>query len=95
MIVCRVLLGFMLPTWFLSMWLSNTATTGMMIPVAEQVIEQMEENCRRRYPETAAAYAQRGQLLQYYIQLYRYHSVIIPRKTTLLASMSVLFHSYC
>ena len=31
----------MLPTWFLSMWISNMATTAMMIPVAEAVIEQM------------------------------------------------------
>jgi di/tricarboxylate transporter len=56
----RVLLGFILPTWFLSMWLSNTATSGMMIPVAEQVIEQMEMNQKKRRPETATSYMQRG-----------------------------------
>ena len=37
----RILVGFMLPTSFLSMWISNAATTAMMIPVAESVIEQM------------------------------------------------------
>ena len=34
------MLGFMLPTWFLSMWISNTATTAMMFPVATAVLDQ-------------------------------------------------------
>lgn len=33
----RVVLGFMLATAFLSMWLSNTATTMMMLPIAMAV----------------------------------------------------------
>ena len=37
-----ILLGFMLPTWFLSMWISNTATTAMMLPVGEAVLLQLE-----------------------------------------------------
>ena len=36
-----LLLGFMFPTWFLSMWISNTATTAMMIPMVEAVLEQL------------------------------------------------------
>ena len=59
-IVCvfyRILIGFMLPSWFLSMWLSNTATTGMMIPVAEKVIDQLWSQQQNRQPTTAASYA--------------------------------------
>ncbi|KAK7088007.1 Na(+)/citrate cotransporter-like [Littorina saxatilis] len=36
-----VMLGLMLPTWFLSMWISNTATASMMIPIANAVVSQM------------------------------------------------------
>jgi len=39
----RVLLGFMVPTFFLSMWISNTATTMMMVPIALSLILRMEE----------------------------------------------------
>ncbi|XP_005105402.1 solute carrier family 13 member 3 [Aplysia californica] len=38
----RLLLGFMLPTWFLSMWISNTSTTAMMMPIVLSVIEEMK-----------------------------------------------------
>ncbi|CAL1541198.1 unnamed protein product, partial [Lymnaea stagnalis] len=36
------MLGMMLATWFLSMWISNTATTAMMIPIAEAVLVQLK-----------------------------------------------------
>ncbi|MFP6598393.1 MAG: SLC13 family permease, partial [Candidatus Hydrogenedentota bacterium] len=37
----RLVLGFMLATAFLSMWISNTATTLMMLPIAMAVIDEM------------------------------------------------------
>ncbi len=39
----RILLGFMLTTAFLSMWISNTATTMMMVPILLSIIAKMEE----------------------------------------------------
>ena len=36
-----VLLGFMIPTAFLSMWISNTASTAMMIPILEAVLVEL------------------------------------------------------
>ena len=32
----------MLPSWFLSQWISNTATAAMMVPVAVAVIDQSD-----------------------------------------------------
>lgn len=42
----RIVLGFILATGLLSMWLSNTATTMMMFPIALSVIHVMKENNR-------------------------------------------------
>lgn len=39
----RIVLGFILATGLLSMWLSNTATTMMMFPIALSVIHIMKE----------------------------------------------------
>jgi len=40
----RILFGFMLATAFLSMWMSNTATAMMMIPIALSIILKLEES---------------------------------------------------
>jgi sodium-dependent dicarboxylate transporter 2/3/5 len=38
----QIILGFILATGFISMWLSNTATTMMMLPIAASVISVVE-----------------------------------------------------
>jgi solute carrier family 13 (sodium-dependent dicarboxylate transporter), member 2/3/5 len=40
----RIVLGFIIATGFLSMWLSNTATTMMMYPIAASLIHVVSEN---------------------------------------------------
>jgi len=39
----RILLGFMIASAFLSMWISNTATTMMMLPIALSIVLELEE----------------------------------------------------
>lgn len=39
----RIILGFMIATGFLSMWISNTATAMMMVPIGLAVIYQVSE----------------------------------------------------
>ncbi|XP_059168487.1 solute carrier family 13 member 2-like [Physella acuta] len=36
-------IGFMIPTWFLSMWVNNTSATAMMLPVVTAVLNQLGE----------------------------------------------------
>jgi sodium-dependent dicarboxylate transporter 2/3/5 len=40
----KIFLGFMVATAFLSMWISNTATTMMMVPIALAVISRMDSD---------------------------------------------------
>lgn len=47
----RVILGFMVATAFLSMWVSNTATTMMMLPVGLAVISQIVDSIKRETGE--------------------------------------------
>lgn len=38
-----LLMGFMAPTFFLSMWISNTATTMLMVPIVASVVAHLGE----------------------------------------------------
>lgn len=40
----RLLLGFMVTTMILSMWISNTATTAMMAPIVKAVLDELKQN---------------------------------------------------
>ncbi|ESN92179.1 hypothetical protein HELRODRAFT_89773 [Helobdella robusta] len=51
---CWIMFGFMNVTAFLSMWLSNTATTAMMIPIAHAVLRELGEH-RKRVREASYA----------------------------------------
>ena len=42
--VKKIILGFMLATAFLSMWISNTATSVMMLPIGIVIIKQLKDN---------------------------------------------------
>ncbi|KAK9536476.1 hypothetical protein VZT92_006252 [Zoarces viviparus] len=37
-----LMLGFMVVSFFLSMWISNSATTAMMLPIAQAVLQQLK-----------------------------------------------------
>ena len=39
----RILLGFMFASAFLSMWISNTATAMLMVPILMSILQQLEE----------------------------------------------------
>ena len=46
----RILMGFMLSTGVLSMWISNTATTLMMLPMVMAVIKNLDHEENSRFP---------------------------------------------
>ena len=45
------MLGVMLTTSFLSMWISNTATTAMMVPIVEAVLGEIKNENMKIRPE--------------------------------------------
>lgn len=42
--VSKIILGFMVATAFLSMWISNTATSVMMLPIGMSIVAQLKDN---------------------------------------------------
>lgn len=57
-ILSSLMIGFMGTTAFLSMWISNTASTAMMLPIANAVLQQLcdtEANAEEREFNMAAA----------------------------------------
>lgn len=42
--VTKIILGFMLATAFMSMWISNTATSVMMLPIGMAIIAQLKDD---------------------------------------------------
>lgn len=49
-----IILGFMVATAFLSMWISNTATTIMMVPIGVAIVTQLEGGAKPSLDNTFA-----------------------------------------
>ena len=47
-----IILGFMVATAFLSMWISNTATSVMMLPIGTAIVTQLKDNPQTKKNET-------------------------------------------
>lgn len=50
--ISRIILGFMLATAFMSMWISNTATSVMMLPIGMAIIAQLKDHPATAINET-------------------------------------------
>ncbi len=50
--VKSIILGFMVATAFLSMWISNTATSVMMLPIGTAIVLQLKDNPQTEENET-------------------------------------------
>src|SRR5690554_1273895 len=42
--VSKIILGFMVATAFFSMWISNTATSVMILPIGMSIVSQLKDN---------------------------------------------------
>lgn len=50
--ISKIILGFMVATAFMSMWISNTATAVMMMPIGMAIISQLRDNPNTKENET-------------------------------------------
>ncbi|GIY20915.1 hypothetical protein CDAR_582211 [Caerostris darwini] len=50
-----LMLGFMTTTMFLSMWISNTATTAMMVPIVDAVLDELEKEEKKTLKSDGSA----------------------------------------
>lgn len=55
----RIVVGFMATTALLSMWISNTAATMLMLPIALALVATLRESLRETSPESAGEGAER------------------------------------
>ncbi|CAL1290948.1 unnamed protein product [Larinioides sclopetarius] len=53
--VAGLMLGFMMTTMFLSMWISNTATTAMMVPIVDAVLDELEKEEKKTIKSDGSA----------------------------------------
>ncbi|XP_068207337.1 Na(+)/citrate cotransporter-like isoform X1 [Palaemon carinicauda] len=51
----RLMAGFMLTTMFLSMWISNTASTAMMVPIVDAILVELYATRNKKQEENATA----------------------------------------
>jgi len=49
--ISKIILGFMIATAFMSMWISNTATSVMMLPIGMAIVSQMKDNSQTEEDE--------------------------------------------
>ena len=78
--------GFICVTCFLSMWLSNTATTAMLIPILEAVLNELER--QKEMPDILDE-AQEGTYTALHIRMNYLKD--IPKKITVVSAN----HLYC
>ena len=83
----RLMLGFMFTTMFLSMWISNTATTAMMLPIVDAVA--MAINAREPEPAGDGDSLHESEAVSHGISAY----IKLSRKMSSIKMRTWTFHS--
>ena len=83
----RLMAGMMLATWFLSMWISNTATTAMMIPITEAILLQLKGT---RRPESSEYSCK-----QFLIYLIDYNIIVLSTTSSYYSDFFKSSFTYC